>query len=113
MATKAQLQSILQRHRGARNAIRVKTLAELLGAHERKVRLLKRELADEMLIGSCCQADHPGYYVPETQDEIDATIGNYYARVRALFGLILATQGAPGIQRFMQQLTIEFEGETR
>jgi len=110
MATTDQLREILSRHRGLKNAIRVQTLAELLGTDPRQVRRLKRELADEMLIGSSCDATNPGYFLPETQEEIDATLMNYRARIRALFSLIKATQGAAGIEQFMTQMRLEFGG---
>lgn len=108
MATVDHLRRILERHRGRAQAIRVKTLAELLDTDERRVRLLKRELAETMLIGSSCDTNHPGYFLPESQEEIDATLGNYRARITALFALIKATQGAAGVNRAIAQLRLEF-----
>lgn len=109
MATTDQLRSILERHRGIHRAIRVKTLAELLDTDERRVRMLKRELADTMLIGSSCDPLHPGYFLPETQEEVEETLRNYYARIRSLFALVKATKGTPEVHRFCTQLRLEFQ----
>ena len=100
---------ILERHRGAANAIRVRTLAELLGTTERNVQYLMRELAETVLIGSTCNAKKPGYFLPETQDEVDATIAQYRSRIRELFALIRATMGAAGLESMMEQLRLEME----
>lgn len=107
--TTAHLKAILEQHRGMQNAIRVKELAILLGMDERKVRELKRELAEEMLIGSSCDRANPGYYVPVCEEEITATLANYYARIRSLFALVKATKGAPEMERFIRQLRLEFK----
>jgi hypothetical protein len=96
MATPAQLHAILARHKGAANAIRLRTLAELLETSERKVQFLKRELAETVLIGSTCNARCPGYFLPETQAEVDATLAQYRSRIRELFALIKATMGTTG-----------------
>lgn len=110
LATVTTLQAILSQHRGKRNAIQVRALAEKLETDQRRVRMLKRELAEFMLIGSSCDAKSPGYYVPETAAEIDETIANYYARIRALAALIRATKGAAEAASFFKQLHLEFQG---
>lgn len=109
MATTAQLRTILERHRGARNAIRLRTLAELLETSERHVQVLKRELAETMLIGSTCNPRRPGYYIPETADEVEATLAQYRSRIRELFGLIKCTMGAAGLANLVEQLQLELE----
>lgn len=107
---KHRFQQILSQRRGLANAIQVRELAVRLDTSERLVRSLKRELADEgLLIGSSCDARCSGYYLPETSDEIQATLLNYEARLRSLAKLIRATKGAAGFSTFLEQLSLELE----
>lgn len=111
---KARFMGILRRHRGARHAIQVRELAGRLGLGEghngqRLVQLVKRELVDSgTLIASSC-GKQPGYFIPETPEEIAATLGNYEARIRSLAQLIRKTKGASEFKQFMGQLQMEFE----
>ena len=105
--TAGDLELVLSRHRGKHNAITVRDIAIRLGVDERTVRRLKRELAETVLIGSSCERNHAGYYIPETQSEIDDTLANYYSRIRAIAELIKATKGAPEVARLMRQLEME------
>jgi hypothetical protein len=113
---KARFLQILTRHRGARNAIQVRELAGRLGLGEghngqRMVQIIKRELVDSgTLIASSC-GRQSGYFIPDTQEEIRATVANYEARLRSLVSLIRATKGAAEFKTFMGQLTMEFEAE--
>lgn len=107
--TAGDLELVLSRHRGKRNAIKVRSIATCLGVDERTVRHLKRELAETMLIGSSCDRNHAGYYIPETQAEIDDTLANYYSRMRAIAELIKATKGAPEVARLMRQIELELQ----
>ena len=113
---KARFLQILARHRGARNAIQVRELAGRLGLGEghngqRMVQILKRELVDAgTLIASSC-GKQPGYFLPDTPEELKATIGNYEARIRSLAALIRATKGAAGFKEFVGQLLMDFEQE--
>jgi hypothetical protein len=112
----ARFLQILHRHRGARNAIQVRELAGRLGLGEghngqRIVQIIKRELVENgTLIGSSC-GKQPGYFIPDTADEMKATLQNYEARLRSLVALIRATKGAAEFKTFMGQLAMEFEEE--
>lgn len=78
---------------------------------ERIVRVIKRDVADSgVLIGSSC-GRMPGYFIPETQEEIQATLGNYEARLKSLAALIRKTKGAAGFKAYLGQLAMEFEEE--
>lgn len=111
---KARFLQILHRHHGARNAIQVRELAGKLGVGEtrngeRIVRVIKREVADSgVLIGSSC-GRQPGYFIPESPEEIQATLANYEARLRSLVQLIRATRSAAEFKQFMGQLSLEYE----
>lgn len=113
---KARFLQILHRHHGARNAIQVRELAAKLGVGEtrngeRIVRVIKREVADSgVLIGSSC-GRQSGYFIPETQEEIRATLGNYEARLKSLAALIRKTKGAAGFKEYLGRLAMEFEEE--
>lgn len=103
---------ILQRHRGARNAIQVCDLTLLLGleltdGNERIVRGVKRALVDEgHLIASSC-GRVPGYYIPETAEELRDPLRNYEARFKSLAILIAKVKGSAALKGLWGQLELE------
>lgn len=113
---KARFRQIMARHRGARNAIQVRELAGRLGLGEghngqRVVQIVKRELVDEgVLIASSC-GKQSGYFLPETNEEVQATLKNYENRIKSLAALIRKTKGAAGFKEYLGQLAMEFEDE--
>lgn len=114
---KARFRQIMGRHRGAKNAIQVRELAGRLGLGEghngqRLVQIVKREMVDEgVLIASSC-GKQSGYFLPETQAEVDATLKNYENRLKSLAALIRKTKGAAGFKEYLGQLAMEFEEQT-
>ena len=92
--------AILARHMGAARAIPLLDIAEALGLPRtthgtRKVQGIKRALCERgTLIGSSCVAGHAGYYLPETIDEMKATLHNYESRFYSLGRLIRSTRRA-------------------
>lgn len=114
---KARFRQIMARHRGAAHAIQVRELAGRLGLGEghngqRMVQIVKRELVDEgLLIASSC-GKQSGYFLPETQAEVEATLRNYENRLKSLAVLICKTKGAAGFKAYLGQLAMEFEEQT-
>jgi hypothetical protein len=92
------LVTILQAHRGLARAVSVADLAEQLGlgrekAGQRRVQMLKRELVEQGYpIGSSCSTGNGGYYWPETQAEVEATLRQYSHRFYSLSVLIKQTR---------------------
>jgi len=105
---------ILSAHRGLAQAISVADMAGRMGfgrekAGQRKAQLVKAAAVDAgHLIGSSCGASH-GWYVPESDAEVQATVGQYKARLRSLAVLIRQTEGAAGVKTYLGQLAMEFE----
>jgi len=103
----------MERHRGAKRAIQVRELAGRLGLGEghngqRLVQIVKRELVDEgVLIASSC-GKQSGYFLPETNAEVEATLKNYENRLKSLAALIRKTKGAAGFKEYLGQLAMEF-----
>jgi len=105
---------ILDQHRGLARAISVADMAGALGferdkAGQRRAQLIKAAVVEAgHLVGSSCGHSH-GWYQPETDAEIQATIGQYEARIRSLAALIRKTRGAAGFKTYLSQLAMEFE----
>jgi hypothetical protein len=115
---KNDLLRVLERHRGASQAIQVGDLVLALGldltsTHERMVRRWKRELVDEgHLIASSC-GKCPGYFVPVRKEEMAEPLRNYKARLKSLAVLIASIEGAAALQGLWGQLQLELEGTVR
>lgn len=111
---KARFRQIMGRHRGAKNAIQVRELAGRLGLGEghngqRLVQIVKRELVDAgVLIASSC-GKQSGYFLPETQEEVEATLKSYESRLRSLATLIRKTKGAAEFRAYIGQLALDLE----
>ncbi len=111
-ALKAELLRILDRHRGASTAIQVCDLTLALGfelteANERIVRQLKRDLVDEgHLIASSC-GKRPGYFIPETAEEMKEPLRNYKARALSLLVMIKKIEGIAALRGLFGQLELE------
>ena len=108
---------ILGQHQGLARAISVAEMAVALGferdkAGQRRAQLIKASVVEQgHLVGSSCGHSH-GWYMPQTQQEIDATLGQYKARIRALAETIRKTEGAAALDRFLGslgQLAMDFE----
>jgi len=106
--------AILSRHRGAARAIPLLDLAEALGLPRtthgtRKVQEVNRSLCERgTMIGSSCTAGHAGYYLPETPDEMKATLHQYESRFYSLGRLIRSTKRAMGqADSLPEQLSIQ------
>lgn len=84
----ARLREILMARRGERNAIRAKDLALLLGLGrrdrypERSIREAVNELSAQGLPVGSSVHDPPGYFVVETEAELQRCVANYLARAR-------------------------------
>jgi hypothetical protein len=108
--------AILSTHRGLAQAISVAEMAGQLGferdkAGQRRAQLVKAAaVAAGHLVGSSCGLNH-GWYQPESDAEIQATLGQYKARIRSLAALIRQTEGAAGVKTYLGQLAMEFEPE--
>ena len=106
--------TILSAHRGLKLAISVADMAGRLGferdkAGQRKAQKVKEAVVQMgILVGSSCGKSH-GWYQPQTNEEIQATLGQYKARIRSLAQLIRQTEGAAGFKAFVGQLAMEFE----
>lgn len=108
-----QLHKTLRRHRGATRAISVSEISLVLGTDERTIRRLKRGLVlSGVLIGSTCAGKSAGYFIPQTPDEVLATIGNYKSRIAALLLLVKATHGSAAVHGLLGQLTLDFTSTT-
>ena len=104
--------SILQEHRGLEQAISVPQMAAELGVSSRVAQDIKKTLVEQhgITIGSSCGKRH-GWYIPETESEIQATMNQYRARVKSLCILIAKTTAAANLSGVMKQLMIEFQEE--
>lgn len=106
---------VLDRHRGAAQAIQVGDLVLALGldltsTHERMVRRWKRELVEEgHLIASSC-GRYPGYFVPVRKEEMVEPLRNYKARLKSLAVLIASIEGVAALQGLWGQLQLELDG---
>ena len=68
--------------RGRENAITSKTLSEYLGSPRRSIRkAIELLIADGALIGSC----QDGYYVIETQEELEEVVAVLRSRATSIF----------------------------
>jgi hypothetical protein len=107
---------ILAQHRGLARAISVADMAERLGferdkAGQRRAQFIKQAIVEKgFLVGSSCGLSH-GWYQPQTDAEIQATLGQYKSRIRSLARLIRQTEGAAGFKAFVGELALEFETE--
>lgn len=116
VSLKTDLLRIMDRHRGAANAIQVPDLVLALGLdltsyNERIVRGLKRELVEAgHLIASSC-GKRSGYFIPETADEMTEPLRNYKARLKSLAVLIASIEGAAALRGLFGQLELELEKE--
>ena len=108
----SQFLSILQAHRGLRHAISVPDMASRLGVSTRAVQNIKKTLVENhgISIGSSCGKRH-GWYLPETQSEVEATMRQYRNRVKSLCILIAKTTAAANLSGVMKQLALDFEQE--
>jgi hypothetical protein len=108
----SQFLTILQAHRGLKHAISVPAMAAQLGVSTRMARDLKKTLVEVhgISIGSSCGKQH-GWYLPETQGEVEATLRQYRSRVKSLCVLIAKTTAAANLSGVMRQLAMEFEEE--
>jgi hypothetical protein len=108
--------SILSAHRGLKLAISVADMAGRLGferdkSGQRKAQMVKAVVVEQgYLVGSSCGASH-GWYTPTTEAEINATCGQYEARIRSLAKLVRHTRGAAGFTKFVGELALEFDHE--
>lgn len=85
---KAQLIAVLQSHIGKANGISGHQIAFILGCAERVVRQLITEAREDGT--AVCGHPATGYFIAETQAEIDETIA--FLRARALHSLTLAAK---------------------
>ena len=87
-------------------------MASQLGVSQRVAQEIKKSLVEHhgVSIGSSCGKRH-GWYIPETQREIDATTRQYRSRVKSLCILIAKTTAAANLSGVMRQLALEFEQE--
>jgi hypothetical protein len=87
-------------------------MAAQLGVSTRMAQDVKKSLVEQhgISIGSSCGKQH-GWYLPETQGEVDATMKQYRNRVRSLCVLIAKTTAAANLSGVMRQLALEFEQE--
>lgn len=108
----SQFLSILQDHRGLKSAISVPSMAAQLGVSTRLAQDIKKSLVEQhgVSIGSSCGKRH-GWYLPETQGEVEATMRQYRNRVKSLCVLIAKTTAAANLSGVMRQLALEFEQE--
>jgi hypothetical protein len=108
----SQFLSILQAHRGLRHAVSVPSMAAQLGVLTRTAQDIKKTLVEQhgISIGSSCGKQH-GWYLPETQSEVEATMRQYRNRVKSLCILIAKTTAAANRSGVMRQLALEFEQE--
>jgi hypothetical protein len=108
----SQFLTTLHAHRGLRNAISVPSMAAQLGVSTRTAQDIKKRLVEQhgISIGSSCGKQH-GWYLPETQSEVEATMKQYRNRVRSLCVLIAKTTAAANLSGVMRQLALEFEQE--
>lgn len=104
--------SILQAHRGLKRAVSVPSMATHLGISTRTAQDIKKILVEQhgISIGSSCGKQH-GWYLPETQGEVEATMKQYRNRVKSLCVLIAKTMAAANLSGVMRQLALEFEQE--
>lgn len=106
--------AILSAHKGISRAISVADMAGRLGferdkSGQRRAQMIKAAVVEAgHLVGSSCGASH-GWYQPETEAEVQATIAQYEARIRSLARLILKTKGADGFRQYLGQLQMELE----
>jgi hypothetical protein len=119
MTPDAQVQlfvAILSAHRGLALAISVADMAGRLGfdrdkSGQRRAQKVKEAVVKKgFLVGSSCGSSH-GWYAPTTEAEINATCGQYEARIRSLAKLVRHTRGAAGFTKFVGELALEFEHE--
>jgi len=87
-------------------------MAAQLGVSSRLAQEIKKSLVENhgVNIGSSCGRIH-GWYIPETQSEIEATTRQYRSRVKSLCILIAKTTAAANLSGVMRQLLLEFEEE--
>lgn len=88
MVTPEQLLSVLTRHIGKGNGIRVNRLAQILETHERQVRTLISDLRDEG--HAICGTPAHGYYIAATAEELEETCA--FLHERALHSLKLESR---------------------
>ncbi len=106
--------TILSAHRGLQLAISVADMAGRLGferdkSGQRKAQMVKAAVVEAgYLVGSSCGHNH-GWFWPTTDEEVNATVQQYEARIRSLARLIRQTRGAAGFKAFVGQLAMEFE----
>ena len=103
---------ILSSHRGLDRAISVAEMAARLNVSEREARDIKRQVIEQhkVPVGSST-GKHSGWYWISTQEEMDATIGQYRSRVKSLCILIAMTTSAGSLAGVMRQMALEFEEE--
>ena len=87
-------------------------MAAQLGVSTRLAQDIKKNLVEQhgVSIGSSCGKRH-GWYLPETQSEVEATMRQYRNRVKSLCVLIAKTTAAANLSGVMRQLALEFERE--
>jgi hypothetical protein len=108
----SQFMTILHAHCGLRNAISVPAMAAKLGLSNRMVQEIKKSLVEHhgINIGSSC-GKRSGWFLCETQAEVDSTLKQYRNRVKSLCVLIAKTTAAANRSGVMRQLALEFEQE--
>lgn len=106
--------AILSAHKGLSRAISVADMAGRLGferdkAGQRRAQLVKAAVVEKgILVGSSC-GKISGWYTPANDAEIQATLGQYKARIRSMAKTIRYTEGAAGFNKFVGELQLEFE----
>jgi len=103
--------AILSAHKGLSRAISVADMAGRLQVSTRRAQCIKAEVVElGNLVGSSCGVSH-GWYMPESDAEIQATLNQYKARIRSLARLVRLTEGAAGFDQFVGELQLEFDQE--
>ncbi len=88
MATTDQLLTVLSRHIGRGNGIRVNRLAVMLDTKERNIRTLVSQLRDDG--NAICGTPRDGYYIAANPDELEQTCT--FLRDRAMHSLRLESR---------------------
>lgn len=100
----------LKWRKGKEYAISYHKLAEELGVHERAVRAAVKRLIEVFLLPICSSyaPDCGGYFIPQTEAEVNAAYEKLYKH-----GLSLLTRAARlkriGARQFMRQLRFDFK----
>jgi len=100
--------SLIWRHRGRRNPIRIAKLKELTGFSERQIKGIVEQLVvtHKLRIGGS-REEPAGYFIIETEEDLRVAAGPYRSQILAMLRRLRVLEDPHSLREFLGQLRLE------